>query len=55
MLIQSYREKTLGGRLDPPWYKKVNPFRAIKAPPPRSTFDSRIHDVFWQNSRGHDC
>ena len=24
-------------------------------PPPPSTFDSRIHAVFWQNSRGHAC
>ena len=23
--------------------------------PPHSTFDSRIHAVFWQNSRGHAC
>ena len=29
--------------------------RSPPPPPPHSTFDSRIHAVFWQNSRGHAC
>ena len=30
-------------------------FQWTEEGPSHSTFDSRIHAVFWQNSRGHAC